>query len=105
MDVTFHESEPFYDEKTDLSILFEDLDQFPDAEIGQERESSQQPPQSIVGLIPVVPAPPPHNSHYNKCQRGLRRETSGCMNGEGGVSNLLRGSKTIRFRGSSKDSR
>jgi hypothetical protein len=60
MDVTFRESEPFYGEKTDLSILFEDLDHFPAHGTGQEGESelmqgetiSEPQPQPIVGLIP-----------------------------------------------------
>ena len=62
MDVTFRESEPFYGEKTDLSSLFESLDQSQVGEIGQEGESGgscggggagsvlQQP---IEGDIPV----------------------------------------------------
>ena len=63
MDVTFRESEPFYGEKTDLSSLFESLDQSQVGEIGQEGESGgscggggagsvlQQP---IEGDIPVI---------------------------------------------------
>lgn len=60
MDVTFRESKPFYGEKTDLSVLFEDLDHFPAHGTGQEGESelmqgetiSEPQPQPIVGLIP-----------------------------------------------------
>ena len=38
MDVTFRESEPFYGEKTDLSMLFEKLDHLRPTGIGQEGE-------------------------------------------------------------------
>ena len=44
MDVTFRESEPFYGEKTDLSVMFESLDQSQGGEIGQEGESSSTSP-------------------------------------------------------------
>jgi hypothetical protein len=38
MDVTFRESEPFYGEKTDLSDVFEGLDQSPADDVSQEGE-------------------------------------------------------------------
>ena len=64
MDVTFRESEPFYGEQTVLSVLFEELDQCLQPEIGQEGESSDSDnyncgaadsvlQQPIEGDIPV----------------------------------------------------
>jgi hypothetical protein len=40
MDVTFRESEPFYGENTDISMLFEELNQQKNNEVGQEGEKS-----------------------------------------------------------------
>jgi hypothetical protein len=63
MDVTFRESEPFYGEQTDLSLLFKDLDH---PAVGPEGEntgggsdigtdaSEQQHQQPLIGVIPVV---------------------------------------------------
>ena len=38
MDVTFRESEPFYGEPTDLSLLFADFDHLTQSEVGHEGE-------------------------------------------------------------------
>ena len=40
MDVTFRESEPFYGEPTDLSVLFQELDHFHSVQDGQEGEKA-----------------------------------------------------------------
>jgi hypothetical protein len=81
IDVTFWESNPFYGEKTDLSAIFEGLDQ-PLNIAGQEGESAsgssasnnssphvkQQPPQHpmIVGSIPLVVPELPHARSWPK---------------------------------------
>jgi hypothetical protein len=44
MDVTFRESEPFYSEPTDLSLLFTELDQLHSMEDGQEGEKAVSRP-------------------------------------------------------------
>ena len=61
MDVTFRESEPYYGEKTDLSVLFEDLDHPLSSQVGQEGENEQVAPRVvhpassiIVGTIPIA---------------------------------------------------
>ena len=67
MDVTFRESEPFYGEKTDLSMLFEELDQQKNIEVGQEGEKSilaspdQHTQQPFVASIPIPIAAAPSN--------------------------------------------
>jgi len=71
MDVTFQESEPFYGEKTDISMLFEELDQQKNNEVGQEGEKSivarpeqhapQHAPQPIVASVPISVAATPSN--------------------------------------------
>ena len=67
MDVTFRESEPFYGEPTDLSVLFQGLDHLHSVQDGQEGEKAvshtqedsvgtndvQVQVQPIVGTIPV----------------------------------------------------
>jgi len=70
MDVTFRESEPFYGEPTDLSVLFQELDHLHSVQDGQEGEKAvshtqedsvgtnidddvQVQVQPIVGTIPV----------------------------------------------------
>jgi hypothetical protein len=45
MDVTFRESEPFYGESTDLSLLFTELDQRHSVEDGHEGEKVVSHPQ------------------------------------------------------------
>ena len=53
MDVTFRESEPFYGEKTDLSGMFDSLDQFYEDEVGQEGENSVPAPAYTGGVPPA----------------------------------------------------
>lgn len=67
MDVTFRESEPFYGQPTDLSLLFAELDHLHPVEDGQEGEQAthgdsegtntdddvQARVQPIVGTIPA----------------------------------------------------
>jgi hypothetical protein len=52
IDVTFRESEPFYGESTDLSLLFTELDQLHSVEDGHEREKVVSHPQQAdsVGI-------------------------------------------------------
>ena len=67
MDVTFRESETFYGEKTDISMLFEELDQQKNIEVGQEGEKSivaspeQHTQQPFVASIPIPIAAAPSN--------------------------------------------
>jgi hypothetical protein len=69
MDVTFRESEPFYGEKTDISMLFEELDQQKNNEVGQEGEKSivtspeQHAPQPIVVSVSISVDAGPSNVH------------------------------------------
>jgi hypothetical protein len=57
MDMTFRESEPFYGEKTDLSLLF-DFDSHSTSDASREGESEplrtkeDEPPRAVVGSIP-----------------------------------------------------
>ena len=57
MDVTFRESEPFYGEQTDLNVLFEELDQCLQPEIGQEGESSDSDNDNCGGADSVLQQP------------------------------------------------
>jgi hypothetical protein len=56
MDMTFRESEPFYGEKTDLSLLF-DFDSHSTSDASREGESEllrtkeDEPPRAMVGSI------------------------------------------------------
>jgi hypothetical protein len=55
--MTFRESEPFYGEKTDLSLLF-DFDSHSTSDASREGESEplrtkeDEPPRAVVGSIP-----------------------------------------------------
>ena len=63
MDVTFRESEPFYGEQTDLSMLFEGLDHLSSSTDGQEGESTVIPTATsterqsaplMIGSVPIT---------------------------------------------------
>jgi hypothetical protein len=53
MDVTFRESEPFYGESTDLSLLFTDLDQLHSVEDGHEGEKVSHPQQGVADSVGI----------------------------------------------------
>ncbi|XP_071679982.1 uncharacterized protein [Lolium perenne] len=68
MDVTFRESEPFYDGESDLSGLFQGLDHLGDAQEGEQQQGADQEQQDgdqqqhqqfpIVAEIPAIPGTP-----------------------------------------------
>jgi len=58
MDVTFHESEPFYGERIELSGLFEELDHSLTGRNGQEGESYSQIEQQTTGTSGIQSQPP-----------------------------------------------
>ena len=68
MDVTFRESEPFYDGASDLSGLFQGLDHLGDAQEGEQQQGGDQEQQDgdqqqhqkipIVAEIHVIPGTP-----------------------------------------------
>jgi hypothetical protein len=60
MDVTFRESEPLYGEKTNLSAMFEELEQSTVDDIGQEGESSSTLQMQQGGSISNHVAPMEH---------------------------------------------
>nr|XP_051211169.1 uncharacterized protein LOC127328621 [Lolium perenne] len=68
MDVTFRESEPFYDGESDLSGLFQGLDHLGDAQEGEQQPGGDQEQQDgdqyqhqqipLVAEIPAIPGTP-----------------------------------------------
>lgn len=74
MDVTFRESEPYYGEKTDLSVLFEGLDQLQPIQHGQEGEKVEEQcahdaTRFFVGSIPISMAPYSVSATPDEAQR------------------------------------